>query len=295
MNKTLIFILIVSIIGNFIGLFVLYKYFGAKRSIGYARQGMEAANNTVEDLTGVLDGLYDKRMVFLHHSVGRGILYEGGLRDSLLEMGILVKGATYGDDIGQQTDMQHWAGKFQKDMQRILSFKAHPNRYYSGSETNDIVMFKSCFPNSDISGEGQPPGDPAAAERTVANYRAVFERLKDEMARYPDKLFIYVTAPPLAQESTTPENARNAVAFNRWLVEKFLPEYQRETGGTNLVIFDLFSVLADDKGFLRQDYRRPGQGDSHPNATANQAAAGGFMSFFRPVWDKWQGQQGGQA
>jgi len=295
MNKTLIFILIISIIGNFIGLFVLYKYFGAKRSIGYAKQRLETANKSVEDLTTVLDRLYNKRMVFLHHSVGRGILYEGGLRDSLLDMGILVKGATYGDEIGEKTDVHHWPAKFQNDMKRILGFKAHPDKYYSAPETNDIVMFKSCFPNSDIAGNGQLPGDPASSERTMANYRAVFEQLKGEMAKYPDKLFIYVTAPPLVPESTTPERAANAAAFNRWLIGEYLPGYEKETGYTNLVIFDLFSVLADETGFLREDYRRPGKGDSHPNTRANKVAAAKYMEFFRPVWEKWQTRTASQS
>ncbi len=295
MNKTLIFVLILSVIGNFVGLFVLYKYFGAKRSIGYAKQRLETANKSVEDLTGVLDRLYNKRLVFLHHSVGRGILYEGGLRDSLLKMGVLVKGATYGDEIGEQTDIHHWPGKFQRDMERILGFKAHPDKYYSGPETNDIVMFKSCFPNSDISGDGQLPGDPAASERTVANYRAVFEQLRAEMARYPNKLFIYVTAPPLVTESTTPENASNAAVFNEWLIEKYLPDYERETGHSNLAVFDLFGVLADDEGFLKKTYRRPGQGDSHPNVEANKAAAAKFIEFFRPVWERWQTRMAGQG
>lgn len=288
MNKIVVFILVISIIGNLIGAFALYKYFAAKRSIGYVKQDLARANKSLEDLTEVLDRSYDKRMVFLHHSVGRGILYEGGLRDSLLDMGIVVKGATYGDEIGQHTDIKDWVPKFQNDMERILSFKAHPDRYYSGAMSNDIVMFKSCFPNSDISGEGQAPGNAVSPDKTVANYQEVFRQLKEEMARYPDKLYIYVTSPPLAAESTTAENASRARMFNEWLTKEYLPEYQKEAGQSNLAIFDLFGVLADDKGFLKEEFRRPGRGDSHPNASANQIAATSFMDFFRPIWKEWQ-------
>ncbi|UCE24425.1 MAG: hypothetical protein JSU74_14260 [Candidatus Zixiibacteriota bacterium] len=295
MNKILVILLLVSIIGNVVGVFAVYKYFAAKRSIGYVKGDLEASNRRVEDLTGVLDRLYSKRLIFLHHSVGRGILYEGGLRDSLLQMGVLVKGATYGDEIGQKTDIKDWLPKFQSDMDRIFSFKAHPDRYYSDGKSNDIVMFKSCFPNSNIVGDGQLPGDQGSSERTMANYRSVFEELKAEMARYPDKLFIYVTAPPLVPESTTPENAANAVAFNRWLIEEYLPDYQRETGHSNLAIFDLFSVLADETGILRGDYRRPDKGDSHPNSRANQVAAAKFMEFFRPVWEVWKARDAYQG
>ena len=289
-NKILVILLIISVLGNIVGIFALYKYFAAKRSIGYVKNDLESSNRRVEDLTEVLDRLYSKRMIFLHHSVGRGILYEGGLRDSLLEMGVLVKGATYGDEIGQNTDIKDWVPKFQSDMDRIFSFKAHPDRYYSDGKSNDIIMFKSCFPNSNIVGEGQLLGDQASSGQTMANYRSVFEELKGEIARYPNKLFIYVTAPPLVPESTTPENAANAVSFNRWLIEEYLPDYQKETGHTNLAIFDLFSVLADETGNLREDYRRPGKGDSHPNSMANRVAAVKFMEFFRPVWEEWQVQ-----
>ncbi|UCG61154.1 MAG: hypothetical protein JSV52_12620 [Candidatus Zixiibacteriota bacterium] len=288
MNKLLIIILVISIIGNFIGLFVLYKYFGAKRSIGYVRDELQRTNNRVEDLTEVLDRMYPRRMVFLHHSVGRGMLYEGGLRDSLLEMGVLVKGATYGDEIGQKTDICDWLPKFQRDMDRILTFKAHPDRYYSDNTSNDIVMFKSCFPNSDIGGDGQAPGNPLSTERTMANYRATFEKLGEEMRRYPERLYIYVTAPPLVPESTTDENAARALDFNRWLIDEYLPRYERESGLANLVVFDLFSVLADENGKLKESFRRSTHGDSHPNIDGSKAAAAAFMQFFRPVWDRWQ-------
>jgi hypothetical protein len=288
MNKILIILLVVSIVGNLIGLFVLYKYFGAKKSIGYVRAELGRTNNRVEDLTEVLDRQYNKRMIFLHHSVGRGILYEGGLRDSLLELGIVVKGATYGDEIGEKTDMNDWLPKFQKDMNRILRFKAHPDRYYSDATTNDIVMFKSCFPNSNIVGNGEMPGDPVSSHRTLANYKTAFDKIGGEMSKYPERLYIYVTAPPLVPESTSPENAQRAGAFNRWVTSEYLPAYEEKTGHFNFVVFDLFNVLADESGHLKESFRRPRQGDSHPNPEANKAAAEAFMEFFRPVWEKWE-------
>jgi hypothetical protein len=287
-SKILITLLVVSIVGNLIGLFVLYKYFGAKRSIGYVKSDLERTQKAVEDLTDVLDRLYSQRMVFLHHSVGRGILYEGGLRDSLLEMGVLVKGATYGDDIGQETDIKDWLGKFRKDMDRILGFKSHPDRYYSDDLSNDIVMFKSCFPNSNIQGNGQAPGDPFSGERTMANYRAAFQQISEEIRKYPDKLYIYVTSPPLVPESTSADNARRAREFNHWLMGEYLPDYEKRTGLNNLVIFDLFNTLADESGYLKKEFRRTTAGDSHPNTRANQLAARAFMDFFRPVWNHWQ-------
>mgnify|MGYP001818909041 CR=1 FL=1 len=203
-------------------------------------------------------------------------------------MGIVVKGATYGDEIGEKTDINDWLPKFQKDMNRILSFKAHPDRYYSDTTTNDIVMFKSCFPNSNIVGDGALPGNPISTERTLANYKTAFEQIGGEMSKYPERLYVYVTAPPLVPESTTPENAARAIEFNSWVTDEYLPKYESENGHSNFVVFDLFRVLADEMGYLKESYRRSRPGDSHPNPEANKSAAVAFMQFFEPVWERWQ-------
>ena len=127
---------------------------------------------------------------------------------------------------------------------------------------------------------------------TMANYKATFQQLAEEFRKYPDKLYIYVTSPPLVPESTTAENAQRARQFNNWLKDEFLPDYRRETGLSNLMIFDLFAVLADENGYLKDEFRRDRQADSHPNSDGNRAAASGFMDFFRPVWNNWQAVAG---
>lgn len=283
MVRILLVILIISLIGNLFGLYVLYKTAKVKRELA-------AANRSIENLTDALDHFYSKSMVFLHHSVGYGILHHGGLIDSLRSLGITVKSATYGDDIGNETDICDWLPKFQNDMDRILKFKAHPNIFYTDDRTNDIVMFKSCFPNSDLAGDGSEPGDPLNSARTIANYKALFNRLQNEIKQYKDKLFIYLTAPPLVPEATSPDNARRARKFNRWLISEFLPQYRKETGADNFIIFDLFDVLADEDNYLKKEYRQGRSADSHPNALANKVVAQKFMEFFQPIWERWQGK-----
>ena len=298
MNKLLIIVLIISLIGNVIGLFVFYKfwtlrgYFAeAERQINSYRTTIDNLNEQVADLTGRLDRYTDNRMVFLHHSVGKGLLNDGGLRDQLLDMGILVKSATYGDSLGEDTDMNHWAGKFNEKIDEIFHFRNHPNQYYEDGTSNDIIMFKSCFPNSDIVAEGEGFGDPNAAERTIANYIATFESLKDEMKKYPDKLFIYLTAPPRHPEATNAEYAARARKFNDWLLKVFQPEYAKETGLNNFHVFDLFGVLSDDNNFLKKEYLRDRPQDSHPNEAGSKTAVSAFVKFFRPIWIEWQNRQ----
>jgi hypothetical protein len=286
--KWLVILLIVALLGDLIGLFAVYKYFGVKTSIRYVQAELEKRNQVVEDLTGLLDRAYPTKMVFLHHSVGDGILYEGGLRDSLLEIGILVKGATYGDAVGQDTDINHWVPKFQSDMDRILRFKSHPDRYYSDAELNDIVMFKSCYPNSNITSDGTLPGDPNSSEKTLANYKATFVALQEDLRKQPNHLFVYLTSPPLAPSKTTPENARRAREFNTWLLTEYLPQYKETTGLDNLAIFDLFDVLADKDNVLKAEYRTQREGNSHPNAEGSKVAAAAIAAWLRPIWEAWR-------
>ncbi len=286
MNKLLIVVLIMSIIGNVIGLFYAYKY----RKLGYTVSGLQdaviGAGRVVDDLTDRVESGYKHRLLYLHHSVGQGILDQGGLRDSLLSMGIFVKGATYGDEIGQRTDICDWYPKFTTDIQKLFDFKNHPNRYYRDGRTNDIIMFKSCYPCSYIGSEGATPGSPTDREHTMQNYKAAFEELVKEFRKYPEKLFIYMTYPPLVQPETNPEAAKRARQFNEWLINDYLPKYQKETGLRNFAIFDLFDILANGDNVLRDEFRRPDQRDSHPNDQAYKHAAQRFLEFFKPLWNE---------
>lgn len=295
MNTFLVVLLVLSLIGNAVGAYVVYKYLNLRTwfaegqikqaDCGAANRGLGAS---ITELTAELDKQADTRMVFLHHSVGRRILNEGGLRNDLLQMGVLVKSATYGDEVGEHTDVCHWAGKFDSSMQDILEFSASGNRYHKDGTTNDIVVFKPCYPNSDIVGEGTEPGDPYGAEQTTANYKATFNHIRPLMAAHPDKLFIYMTAPPRVPEATTAEMAARARLFNDWLIKEFQPTYQSETGQNNFFVFDLFGTLADERGFLKSEYRLNLTGDSHPNEKGAKAAAAAFMTMFRSLWPSWK-------
>lgn len=295
MNKLLWGVLIVSLIGNIVGLYLAWEYRQLKRAASISQNNLIDASRIIDEFATAADQGMSARMVYVHHSVGKGFLTEGGMTDSLRSMGIGVRGATYGDDIGHFTDFWHWEKKFTSDMGRILTFKAHPNIYFSDGATNDIIMFKSCYPNADITSEGSGPGDSGSREKTIANYKAVMSSLTQQIRKHPDKLFIFQTTPPMHPEATTPANAARNRVFNEWLMQEFIPQYQAETGLRNFVVFDLFSVLADSAGVLRAEFRREGKVDSHPNRLANETVTREFMAFFRPVWEQWQSTHRSQA
>ncbi len=273
MARVLVIILIISIIGNIVGLVFAYKYRKGNYQLNQIKQSLDQSRIDYNKVFG-------KRLVFIHHSVGNNWLSEGSLSDSLMANGIGVHHITYGDDIGEKTDLNDWTVKFSNDFGKIIKFDYHPDILYSDGKENDIVMFKSCYPNSNITADGNPPGNPTELTKTLWNYKAVFENLKTQFSKNPNKIFIYVTAPPLVPNQTTPENAARARQFNNWVKNDFLAKYKQETGLNNLFVFDFYDLLADGNNTLRSEYRRS-DNDSHPNIRGSQEATKMFMQFLR--------------
>lgn len=268
-----------------------------------------AAPGATMDLSAFSDGAPGRplRLLFIHHSCGGQLLAEpgpedgeaciyrshpngGGLRHALERAGYLVHEASYGSRVGEATDIFDWPAKFQTQMDAILACD-HQDTPHPAGVRNDIVAFKSCFPNSDFGGPGQPPGDPAGPELTVANAQAAYRALLPEMGRHPEVLFLAVTAPPLVDRrrpepvwklvarrllgrpSYAPNPASGALArrFNDWLKapDGWLAGY----AARNVVVFDYFDVLTDHGA---ADFARYGSDDgydSHPSREGNTRAA----------------------
>ncbi|HUW55972.1 MAG TPA: hypothetical protein VMZ92_05010 [Planctomycetota bacterium] len=239
-------------------------------------------------------------LVFLHHSCGSNWLASpdekssgGGLRAALEAAGFSVHDTHYKDDVpgiaghpdegrhpvGDHTDVCDWTHWFRYHLPGVKGWQCP-----AGAE-NRIVMFKTCFPGSNIAADGDEPGDPTSPEKTLANYKAVYVELAAVFAEDPDTLFVPVTAPPLspAGKGYVKENAARTRSFNNWLAGDWLESYRKTTGLANVAVFDFFDVLAnpaeDPTGpnGLREDYRE-GQ-NSHPTRDGNAAATARFIPF----------------
>ena len=135
---------------------------------------------------------------------------------------------------------------------------------------HQVVAFKSCFPNSAIDDAGM-----------LDQYKAWYVAMRAVFDTRPDRLFVVMSTPPLHRLSTDPVQAKNARTFATWLCS---PEYL--SGHPNVACFDLFDLLAarDDgsatANMLRREYEgSPDDGDSHPNAAANQVVGPRFADF----------------
>lgn len=253
-------------------------------------------------------------LLFIHHScggqmlappgteVGDNCIYEahpngGSLRSGLEVAGYDVHEASYNSIIGDKTDIFDWVPKFRAQMPKILRTKLQDTEL-DGGAVNQIVAFKSCFPNSSFVGEGQAPGNPTGPELTVANAQAMLRELLPEFRKHPNTLFVYVTAPPIAPKvpperaykwiakrllgrHNTPEKLAASAAlarrFNNWAKDPngWLKGYELN----NVVVFDYYDALT---GYGKTDlllYPTENGFDSHPSSEGNRTAAAAFVPF----------------
>lgn len=236
------------------------------------------------------------KLIFIHHSTGENWLTDGygNLGRTLGENNYFVSDTNYGwgpDGIGDRTDIPNWTEWFASGMtptyMDALFNETRQRSSYTrtladpGGE-NTIIMFKSCFPNSALEGNpNDPPG--TFEELTVAGAKYVYNAILQYFATRPDKLFIVITAPPLSDS----RYAKNARAFNDWLVNDWLRENNYMLN--NVAVFDFYNVLTDKNAHHRivngqiehvttrsntLDYP---SGDDHPNERGSQKATDEFV------------------
>lgn len=253
------------------------------------------------------------KLIFIHHSVGENWLNDadGGLGLALQANNYFVSDTNYGwgpDGIGDATDLVNWHEWFLGDessryLQAVYN-ESDANAagwdYYSRSMAdpggeNTIIMFKSCFPNSDLSGNPNDPPTPGY-DFTVGNAKWIYNELLTYFESRPDKLFVVITSPPLIDSS----NAENAREFTRWLVEDWLAE--NDYPYSNVAVWDLHNVLTDPDNHHRYAgggieysiYNGNGTlhydsgGDEHPNSTGNQKATEEFLPMLNLFYNRWQ-------
>ena len=246
------------------------------------------------------------KLVFIHHSCGENWLADahGGLSKALAANRYFVSDTNYGwgpDGIGDRTDITDWpawfTGPHSAEYLEALYRESEQHSEYTrtvpdpGGE-NQIIIFKSCFPNSNL--EGRPTDKPAHGEGlSVANAKAIYSELLEYFTTRPDRLFIVVTAPPVRD----PTHAANASAFNTWLVQDWLALYR----GKNVAVFDFYNVLTHPGNHHRVRNGKveyvcqagkntlyyPINGDDHPSPAGNRKATEEFLPLLNYYYNLW--------
>jgi hypothetical protein len=213
------------------------------------------------------------RIIFLHHSVGANLIQQGGVRQSLTDLGYefydhgyngdgltLADGTPAGRDFGVPDDNTNPDG-FADIFAQPLDDP--PDNTFSYLMQYDVIAFKSCYPVSNVQSDDQ-----------LAEYKAHYLSIRARMDDYPNKIFIVVTPPPEILADSDPQAAARARDFAEWLASG---EYL--DGHTNVFTFDFFDLMADPAtNMLRADYQSD-EFDAHPNELANQTVGPLFVDF----------------
>jgi len=252
------------------------------------------------------------KLIFIHHSTGENWLTDGygNLGATLNANNYFVSDTNYSwgptwtgnGPIGDYTDIPNWTEWFRSAstptyMSALFNESGQHSSYTRtvvnpGGE-NEIIMFKSCFPNSAL--EGSPSDPPSASgELTVGHAKYVYNQILQYFGAHPEKLFIVITAPPL-QDDTYAANAR---AFNEWLMNDWLTE----NGYTlsNVAVFDFYNVLTGDANHHRyfggaiehvftagaNTLHYP-SGDDHPSITGSRKATTEFVPLLNIFYHRW--------
>jgi len=231
---------------------------------------------TADRFRGQPDGLFNN-IIFVHRSVGKGMLDQGNLRETLTANGFQVWDQGYRveglrDPAGNNTGLTYFIpgdntdpdGLYELFSETITSV---PINGLSELFLHDVIIIKSCFTASDI-------GDDAKLETDKQYYRAI----SAVMGQHPEKLFILLTQPPRNPAETEAASARRARELAGWLVsDEFIQ------GHVNIKVFNLFDLLAEsdqaapDANTLKSIYRNGT--DSHPNDAGSLAAGQQFAEF----------------
>jgi hypothetical protein len=248
------------------------------------------------------------KLIFIHHSTGENWLTDGygDLGRALEANNYFVSDTNYGwgpDGIGDRTDIINWPEWFRgSESERYLAALYAESGQHAGytrnlsdpGGENEIIMFKSCFPNSEL--EGNPDDPPAAGEGlTVSHAKYIYTDLLNYFVTRPDKLFVVITAPPLQD----PTYAANARAFNTWLMEDWLTE--NEYPYNNVAVWDFYNVLTGADHHHRyhngaiEHVFQPGQNilyypsdDDHPSVAGSQKATDEFVPMLNLFYQRWK-------
>jgi hypothetical protein len=225
------------------------------------------------------------RILFMHHSTGANLIREGGVREGFSALGYPFWDHGYNeeglvDQVGNSTGANFevpddntnpdgWAAVFAQTV------TTPPSTTLSQLLQYDVILFKSCFPTSNITDD-----------EMFANYKQDYLSIRAVIDAHPDKLFVAFTPPPLVPNETEPANAERA---RQWAAYLASPEFVGSR--KNLVVFDFFTLLADANGTLRPEYRGD-EWDSHPNQRANEAIGPLLVDFVQQAIVAWRGAGG---
>ncbi|MFH0893782.1 MAG: hypothetical protein V2A54_05040 [Bacteroidota bacterium] len=219
--------------------------------------------------------------IFLHHSTGLCIWGPNGSTTGIPEEMSLFNDAHSLTGADSITLTEEWWSPSDNEWATQHDFFEDPSAvtgigYYL--PTNKIIVIKSCFPSSSLSGVGQPSDTLNPTDKTIYNYKWHWRHIINIMRSHPENFFAIWTNAPLEPNSTNATEAALSDDFCTWAKDTLAQGNDPVFGAfpDNVYVFDFFHKLTDVGGIM-QSFYATGSGDSHPNAAATALVAPQFV------------------
>ncbi len=243
------------------------------------------------------------RLVFIHHSCGQNWLsdtdssYGGSLGDALNDNNYYVSDTSYGwnaepgDNLGNNTNTADWPLWFNDTkMQYVYATASHStwdgNDIAQPAGENEIVMFKSCYPLSEVGA-------------SIDDEKAVYSGLLTYFAAHQDKLFVLITPPGETEVSSSALTK----GLCDWLVNResgWLKDYAHK----NVLVYDFYCTLSEtgshhtvtagaethvwDASYDGMSPYHSISANDHPDATGNNKATADFIPLLNAAYNYWK-------
>lgn len=224
--------------------------------------------------------------MFLHHSTGGNIWGTNGSSTSVpLQIAIYNTSHGYTGSNAITMSQQWWPGYPNTDnneweiWHRIFDNQVSSANILPIIAANKIVVIKSCYPSSSMTGRGQPSDTLTYAIKSVYNYKWHWRNIVKVMAQHPDNFFVIWTNAPLVIGATNSTAAALTKSFCTWAKDTLALGLDPAMGAfpPNIYVFDYFKKLTNANGYELAQYA-VSTVDSHPNAAATALVAPQFVT-----------------
>lgn len=217
--------------------------------------------------------------IFLHHSTG-GCIWGTGQGSTSVPEEITAYNTLHGytgDDACSMNETGWPVNPWNNEWYRwhsIFDGNDATADISSYIQNNKIIMIKSCYPSSAMTGLGSSDDLNYPTRKTLWNYMHHWRSMINQMKNYPNNFFVIWTNAPLVAAATNDNAADLSHQFCYWAKNVLALGLDTEFGEfpDNVFIFDYFHLTAGTDNKLKPNYAASSS-DSHPNGTCTDALA----------------------
>jgi len=209
-------------------------------------------------------------IIFFHHSTGENI-WNGGVADWFTDYNQKNNTAYQISEQNFPKDSPYGWENYPYDYWNIWVNHAGNNYFKEEptleilTEQYDLIIFKHCFPVSDIEENTGSP-DISSPKKTLENYKLQYRALKDKMREFPNNKFLVWTGAAQVAGEISEENAARAKEFFDWVKNEW------DEKNDNIYIWDFYALETEGQLYIKNEYAA-GPDDSHPNITFSRKIA----------------------